>query len=81
MLAEQSSQFVLKAHLVVMLLLPGYVANHLFQIGLADTKVRITALPLKIELVAGPLFQPEIGNPFDFLHPFRLSNGASEAAE
>ena len=47
-LAEQSSQFVLKTHLAMVLLLMGDVSDDPLQIGLADRKVRITPLPMEL---------------------------------
>ena len=68
-LAEQQPQFILEAHPLMMLLLVDDVTSDLFEVGLAYRKVRIPALPLKIEVIAALLFQPEVGNPFDFFHP------------
>jgi len=62
-------------------LLLGYVANDFRQVGLADRKARVTALPLKIQVIAALFFEPQVGDPLDFLYPFGLGNRASEAAQ
>jgi hypothetical protein len=80
-LAEQSSHFILKGHFLMMLRLFGDVASNLRQVGLADGEIRVTALPLKIQVVAPLLFEPQVGNPFHFFYPFRLGNCASQAAQ
>ena len=48
---EQSPQFILEARLTVVLLLPGNVLLDLFQVGSANRKIRIPALPLEIRHV------------------------------
>src|SRR5258706_550530 len=45
-LSQQRSQFILKAHFLVMPLLFGDVAGDFLQVGLADGEIRIAALPL-----------------------------------
>ena len=56
----------------MMLLLSGDVLFHLFEIRLADGKIRVTALPLKVGVITTAFLQPEVGDAFHFLHPFRL---------
>ena len=64
-----------------MLLLIGDVLLHLFEIGLAHGEIRVTALPLEVGVIATTCLQPEVRDAFQFLHPFGLRDGASEAPE
>ena len=81
MSAKQSPQLILEAQLAMVLFLPGNVALDLLQVGLANRKVRLPALPLEIPVVRSLLTQPQVGHPLQFFHPFGLCDGAPEAAE
>src|SRR5205823_4597746 len=50
--SEQRPQFILKARFLMMLLLLFDIPNDLGQIGLTYREIRITALPLKIQIFA-----------------------------
>jgi len=63
------------------LLLFRDIGNDLREVGLADREVRITALPLKIQVLAALLLEPQVGHPLYFFHPLRLGNCASETAQ
>ena len=63
MSAQQSPQFILKAQLAMVLLLPGDVLFNLLQVGLANREIRLPALPLEISVVRSLLLEPEIGHP------------------
>jgi Tfp pilus assembly protein PilN len=63
MSAQQSSQFILKAQLAMVLLLPGDVLFNLLQVGLANREIRLLALPLEIGVIRSLLLEPEIGHP------------------
>ena len=80
-LAKQGPQLILKTGFLVMLLLFGDVPDDLLQIRLANSEIGITALPPEIEIAAALFFEPKVGDPFEFFHPFRLSNRAPKAAE
>src|SRR6266568_3974074 len=54
-LAEQSSQLILKAEVSMMF---RDIGNDLREVGLADREVRIAALPLKIQIIAALLLAP-----------------------
>ena len=81
MFAQQRTQLFLKTNLAVMLLLIGDVLLHLFEIGLAHGEIRVATLPLEAGVIATAFLQPEVGDAFQFLHPFGLRDGASEARE
>src|ERR1035437_9490565 len=55
MSAQQSLQFILKAQLAMVLLLPGDVLFNLLQVGLANREIRIPPLPLEI---SSPVLAP-----------------------
>src|ERR1039457_2937342 len=78
-LAQQRTKLVLKPNLAMMLLLPGDVVLNLRQLRLAHREIRVAALPLEIGVIATAFLQPEIGDAFQFLHPFGLRYGASQA--
>ena len=80
-LAKQGPQLILKTGFLVMLLLFGDVPDDLLQIRMANSQIGITALPLEIEMAAALFFEPKVGDPFEFFHPFRLSNRAPKASE
>src|SRR6266851_8843795 len=80
-LAQKQAQLILKTHLAMMLLLIGDVLLHLFEIRLADAKVCVAALPLKVRVLATAFLQPDVGDAFQFLHPFGLRDGASESGK
>ena len=81
MSAKQSPQLILKAQLAMVLLLPGNVLLDRLQVGLADRKVRIPALPLEVGVVRALLLEPEMRHPLEFFHPLGLGDSAPEAAE
>ena len=81
MFAQERAKFVLKRRLPMMFLLARDVLFHLLKVGLAHREIRIAALPFKIGVVAAMFFEPAVGNPFQFLHPFRLCDGAGKTAE
>ena len=60
---EQSPEFIPKAQLAMVLLLAGNVLRDLLQVGLANGKIRIPALPLEIRVGRPLLLEPEIGHP------------------
>lgn len=62
----------------MMLLLRGDVLLYLFEIGLAYGERRITALPFKVREVAPAFLQPCVRDAFQFFHPFRLRDDATE---
>lgn len=76
---QQRAQLALKTNLAVMLLLSGDVLLHRFEIGLAHGEIRVAALPLEVGVIATAFLQPEVRDAFQFLHPFGLRDGASEA--
>jgi hypothetical protein len=51
---------------------------HLFEIGLTHGEIRVAALPFEVGVIATAFLQPEIGDAFQFLHPFGLRDGATE---
>src|SRR5688572_15328839 len=79
--AQQRAQLVLKTNLAMMLLLSGDVLLHLFEIRLAHREIRVAALPLEVGVIAAAFLQPEVRDAFQFLYPFSLRDGASEARE
>jgi len=79
--AQQRAKFVLECRLPMMFLLVRNVLFHLFKVGLAHREIRIAALPFKIGVVAAMFFEPAVGYPFQFLHPFGLGDGAGKTAE
>ena len=81
MFAQQRAKFILKRCLPMMFLLAHDVLPHLFKVGLAHREIRIAALPFKIGIVVAMFFEPAVGNPFQFLHPLGLGNGAGKTAE
>ena len=62
-----------------MLFLSGDVLLHLFEVGLAQGEIRVAALPFEVGVIATAFLQPEVRDAFQFLHPFGLREGASEA--
>ena len=44
-------------------------------------EIRVTALPLEVGIIATAFLQPEVRDAFQFLRPFGLRDGASEARE
>ena len=64
-----------------MFLLSGDVLLHRFEIRLAHGKIRVAALPFEVGVIATALLQPEIRDAFQFLHPFRLRDGAPKSRE
>lgn len=79
--AQQRPQLILKIYFAVMLLLPGDVLLHLFQIRLAHGKIRVAALPLKARKIPVALLEPRVRDAFQFLHPFRLRDRATKPRE
>ena len=79
--AQQRTKFVLILHLPMMFLLARNVLFHQFKNRLAHREIRIAALPFKIGEVAAMFFEPAVGNPFQFLHPFCLGDGADKTAK
>src|ERR1035438_447728 len=43
--------------------------------------IRVAALPFEVGVIAAAFLQPEVGDAFQFLHPFGLRESASEARE
>ena len=80
-LSQQRAQLVLEANFAMMLFLPGDVLLYRFEIRLAHGEIRVAALPLEAGVIATAFLQPEIGDAFQFLHPFGLREGASESRE
>src|SRR5262245_7114201 len=62
-----------------MLLLSVDVLLHLFEIGLAHGEICVAALPVEVGVVTAAVLQPKVGHAFQFLYPFSLRDGASEA--
>ena len=77
---QQRPKLVLKVHLSVMFRLVSDVSLYLLKVGRANREIRITTLPLEIRKSV-LLFQPQIRNAFQFLHPFRLRDRTTEAGE
>ena len=65
----------------MMLLLSGDVFLHLFEIRLAHGEIRVAAVSLEVGVIATTFPQPEVRDALQFLHPFGLRDGASEARE
>ncbi len=61
-----------------MLLLAHNVCFDPVQIRLANAEVRIASLPFEAGKITTLLLQPLVGNPFQFLDPFRLRNRAAK---
>jgi hypothetical protein len=90
-LLQESAQFVLKCHFPMMLRLPVNVAGDGIQIGDADGKTRIAALPCKFGQWRGRailrwwrcrlFLEPEIRSPLHFLDPFGLGDGPAQPCE
>jgi hypothetical protein len=67
--------------LIQVLPLSGDVLLHRFEIGLAHGEIRVAGLPLEVGIIVTAFLQPEVRDAFQFLLPFRLRDGASEARE
>ena len=79
--SQQGTQFVLKAHLGMVRFLVTDVLDDLVEFRLAHRKICIAALPFEVSVFGSALFQPEIGDAFEFLDPVGLGGGASEAGK
>lgn len=68
---------------MVMFLLIGDVLLlfNRFKTRLAHGERCIATLPFKIGIIAALLFQPSIGDTFQFFYPFGLRDGAGESGE
>src|SRR5579872_591549 len=60
MLTEQRAQLFLKPYLPMMFLLANNVSPDRIHVGLADRKIRVTALPIEIHVIAALFLGPEI---------------------
>ena len=81
MFVQQGAKLVLKRHLPMMFLLARDVLFHLLKVLLAHREIRVSPLPFKICVVTALRLEPAVGHPFQFLHPFRLGDGAPKTAE
>lgn len=81
MFAQQSAEFVLKAHLPMVLFLGGDAMFDRVEIRLADGEVGIAALPLKVGVFAALWLKPGVGDAFHLLDPFGLGDRAGEARQ
>src|SRR5262249_55728095 len=80
-LLQEHTQLVLEAAPAMVFFLSSDIFSHLLQIGLTHGETGITALPLKISVLASLFLQPTIGYTFYFLHPFRLRDRPTKATK
>src|SRR5258707_1637784 len=81
MLTEKRTQFVLKTHLPLMLLLLGDVLFYLLKVGLDHRKIRVAALPFEIHELATFLLQPKIRDALQLFHPFSLCDRTAKPSK
>src|SRR5215467_1759235 len=65
----------------MMRLLRRDILHYPFQIGLADGKIRIPALPFKVPELSRLFLEPQVGDTLQLFYPLGLSYRAPKSAE